>query len=454
MSKKYTLCSVVLSLLVALFLGIVMPKELVYKQNYVSVKLNIRTVNNIDIKIYYTESDKDAYSEDKCQKKSIYEGTEFTTLVFDLPVSQINTIRVDFEGEIQGVDIKSIEVVCNSDATVFDCQAIDSFDKNDIVGTQLEDGYLSIEAGNTDPFLAHSETFVAEPDKSINYRAIVMVLAFALILAVLMLNKTVLLEMLVGIWAARKQIKSLAVSDFKSRFSGSYLGVFWGVIQPIMTILLFWFVFQVGFRSQPMSNAPFILWLVAGMIPWNFFSDAWLNGNGAFTGYSYIVKKLVFNIDILPLVKILASSIMNIIFNIIIITVYGLYGRLPILHLIDMLYFSLCLTALALGLSMITATLNVFMKDVGQFLNIAMQFIMWLTPIMWDYNMLSGGWSWFYKINPLFYVINGYREALIDGKWFFSNFYMMIWFWAITITLNIVGVRLMKKLKPHFADVL
>ena len=221
-----------------------------------------------------------------------------------------------------------------------------------------------------------------------------------------------------------------------------------------MTIILFWFVFQVGFRSQPISNAPFLLWLVAGMIPWNFFSDAWINGNNAFTGYSYIVKKLVFNIDILPLVKVSASFIMNIIFNLLIILVYALYGRMPVLHLIDMVYYSICLTMLALGLSMITSTLNVFMKDVGQFLNIIMQFMMWLTPIMWDYHMLSPKWSWAYRFNPLFYVTNGYREALIDGHWFTHNYYMMIWFWVLTIALNIIGLRLMRKLKPHFADVL
>lgn len=453
MSKKYTLASIVLSLILTIFLGAVMPKDLVYKQNYISVKLNIRTVNDIDIKFYYADS-LEGYSEAKCQKKSIYQGTDFEELIFDLPVSQMETFRVDFEGEVQGVDIKSIEIYSKTNSVLYDGKDLEAFDKNDILGATVVEDYLSIEAGDVDPFIARTEKHVADPDKSVNYRIIVMIGVFIALLAVLLLNKAVILDMLLGIWTARKQIKSLAVSDFKSRFSGSYLGVFWGVLQPIMTILLFWFVFQVGFKSQPMSNAPFILWLVAGMIPWNFFSDAWMNGNGAFTGYSYIVKKLVFNIDILPLVKILASSIMNIIFNTIIIVVYALYGRMPVLHLIDMLYYSICLTALALGLSMITSTLNVFMKDVGQFLNIAMQFIMWLTPIMWDYNMLSEKWSWFYRWNPLFYVINGYRESLIDGKWFFSSFYMMLWFWAITILLNIVGIRLMKKLKPHFADVL
>ena len=103
---------------------------------------------------------------------------------------------------------------------------------------------------------------------------------------------------------------------------------------------------------------------------------------------------------------------------------------------------------------MITATLNVFMKDVGQFLTVVMQFLMWLTPIMWDYHMLSGKFVWLYKLNPLFYIVNGYRTSLIEGQWFFTNYYGMLWFWFVTILINVAGIKLMIKLKPHFADVL
>ncbi len=454
MSKKYTIIAIIISLLAAIFLGLVMPKELIYRQGDIDIEINMRVDNSTTVKLYYLENEGEEFTEAKCVPKKIDASSEMKAYKFSVPVKEIKLLRIDCDIEVEFWDIESIVVDVDGEETIYTPEQIDLYNKNDIPAATVSAEYITFRTGDVDPFITTKCDFVVAVDKSVDYRLVVMPIVFVILLIVLLCNKQVLLDMLVGIWAARKQIKSLAVSDFKSRFSGSYLGVFWGVIQPIMTILLFWFVFQVGFRSQPMSNAPFILWLVAGMIPWNFFSDAWLNGNGAFTGYSYIVKKLVFNIDILPLVKIMASSIMNIIFNAIIIIVYGLYGRLPILHLIDMLYFSLCLTALALGLSMITSTLNVFMKDVGQFLNIAMQFIMWLTPIMWDYNMLPGSWSWFYKLNPLFYVINGYREALIDGRWFFSNFYMMLWFWAITITVNIVGIRLMKKLKPHFADVL
>ena len=250
------------------------------------------------------------------------------------------------------------------------------------------------------------------------------------------------------------QVFALAISDFKGRFSGSYLGIFWGIIQPLSTILLFWFVFQVGFRSNPIDDVPFILWLAAGMIPWNYFYDSWFGGTSTFNAYSYIVKKVVFKIEVLPLVKVLSSSILNLIFNGILVIIYCIYGRFMGLHLFDMLYFSVCLFVLTLGLSYVTATLNVFIKDIGQFMGIILQVLMWMTPLMWSYEMIPDSMAWFYKLNPLHYILNGYRESLINGRWFYYHWVQMIWFWVVTLTIFFVGRKLMNRMKDHFADVL
>lgn len=251
------------------------------------------------------------------------------------------------------------------------------------------------------------------------------------------------------------QIISLSCSDFQNRFSGSYLGVFWGVLQPLSNILLFWFVFQVGFRSNPVGDVPFILWLSAGMIPWNYFYDSWYGGTSAFTSYAYIVKKVVFKIEILPLVKVLSATILNLIFNGILIIIYCLYGRFMGFHIFDMMYFSFCLFCLTLALSYITATLNVFIKDVGLFMGIVLQILMWMTPLMWSYEMIPDmPYCLMYKLNPLFYVLNGYRESLIYGSWFYTHWLLMIWFWCVTLLLLFTGKKLMSKMKDQFADVL
>lgn len=290
--------------------------------------------------------------------------------------------------------------------------------------------------------------------------SVILFSSIATIITIWINNKKYFIEKIDGnekikkIYVSIDQIFSLAVGDFKSRFSGSYLGIFWGIIQPLSTILLFWFVFQVGFRAQPIENVPFILWLSAGMIPWNYFYDSWFGGTSSFTGYSYIVKKVVFDIKLLPLVKIISSTFLNIIFNIILLVIYCLYEVFPGIHIIDIVYFSMCILIYTLGLSYITATLNVFIKDTGQVLGIILQFIMWMTPMMWQYTMIPDKYSWFYKINPLHYIINGYRESLIYGHWFFYHKVQMLWFWIITLIVLCIGYKLMNKLKGHFADVL
>ncbi len=70
----------------------------------------------------------------------------------------------------------------------------------------------------------------------------------------------------------RKLIINLAKNDFKVKYAGSYFGVFWAFFQPIIQILIFWFVFQVGFQAGPVKGYPYVLWLIAGIIPWFFFS--------------------------------------------------------------------------------------------------------------------------------------------------------------------------------------
>lgn len=255
-------------------------------------------------------------------------------------------------------------------------------------------------------------------------------------------------------WRNRNLLLNMSKTDVKSRFSGSYFGVVWAVIQPIMTILIFWFVFQVGFRAQPISDVPFILWLCAAMIPWNFFADAIINSTGAFTSYSFVVKKLVFKIGLLPLVKVLASFYLNLAFNVLLILVYTLYGKFPGFHLISILYYNICIFALITALAYFIATLNVFVKDATQIVGILLQFGVWLTPIMWEETIIPEQFHWIIKLNPIYYIINGYRESLINGVWFYHHPIQTIYFWAITLVIGIIGLAFFKKMKSHFADVL
>lgn len=102
------------------------------------------------------------------------------------------------------------------------------------------------------------------------------------------------------LWEKRKLILDLAKADFKKRFVGSYLGIFWIFVQPVVTIIIYYYIFQLGFKSNPQADVPYVVWLLPGIIPWFFFNEAVMNGTVSMLNYQHLVKKMVFPIKIIP----------------------------------------------------------------------------------------------------------------------------------------------------------
>src|SRR5262245_1499296 len=95
----------------------------------------------------------------------------------------------------------------------------------------------------------------------------------------------------------RHIILELTKQDFRVKYLGSYLGMLWAFVQPTVYICILWFVFQLGFRSSPVAGVPFILWLMAGIVPWFFFNDALTGGTNSVLDNSFLVKKMTFSIS-------------------------------------------------------------------------------------------------------------------------------------------------------------
>ncbi|MFD2703146.1 ABC transporter permease [Paenibacillus shunpengii] len=248
--------------------------------------------------------------------------------------------------------------------------------------------------------------------------------------------------------------KDLTKNDFKKRYLGSYLGIIWAFVQPLISILLFWFVFQVGFRSTPVDNVPFILWLCCAIIPWNFFSDAVQSSTSAITENAFLVKKVVFRIEILPIVKISSALFVHLFFLVFLFGMFLIYGyELSIYHL-QVIYYLFASIVLILGITWITSSLVIFLKDIAQIVAMFMQFGFWLTPIFYPLDMVPINLQFLFKLNPMFYITNGMRNTFIDQRWFWEDSILTSYFWIFTLVTFVVGYVLFKKLKPHFADVL
>lgn len=271
-------------------------------------------------------------------------------------------------------------------------------------------------------------------------------------------SKNILLE----IAENRGLIKSLAKNDFKTKFAGAYLGIIWAFVQPVVTVLIYWFVFDkaIGARVQIRGDLPlpYVLWLVSGIVPWFFFSDCVSAGTVALVEYNYLVKKVVFNIDILPVVKVISSIFVHIFFVAFTVLLFLLFGYMPDFYMLQALYYSLGVLILALGIAYLTSSVSVLFPDVRQIVNIALQVGIWMTPIMWNIDdmksKIPGAAMVILKCNPLYYIVQGYREAFIDKAWFWEHPGMTAYFWVFTAVICWLGVTVFKRLKVHFADVL
>lgn len=271
-----------------------------------------------------------------------------------------------------------------------------------------------------------------------------------------------LMTLPVELWQSRHLIWKLAVNDFKNRYAGSYLGRLWAFAQPVVTVLLYWFVF--GYVMMPDKKelltsgveTPYVLWLTAGLVPWFYFSEGISNGTTSLLEYSYLVKKVVFKISIIPLVKLIAASFVHLFFVAFMLVLYFCYGYKPDIYLLQLPYFSFCMFMFILALSYATCSIAVFFRDLMQIVNICLQAGMWATPILWNISMLDAHplLQKILKCNPVFYIVNGYRDALFAKTWFWQDFYSTAYFWIVTAVLFGLGALIFRRLKVHFADVL
>ena len=151
----------------------------------------------------------------------------------------------------------------------------------------------------------------------------------------------------VELYQNRHLIWKLAKNDFKKRYAGSYLGAVWAMVQPVITVVMYWLVFDVIMGSAGMamrggSDIPFVLFLTAGLVPWFYFNEAWTNGTMALLEYNYLVKKVVFKISILPIIKVIGATFVHVFFICILLLIAAFYGYTPTLYTLQIFYYSFC----------------------------------------------------------------------------------------------------------------
>jgi lipopolysaccharide transport system permease protein/teichoic acid transport system permease protein len=256
------------------------------------------------------------------------------------------------------------------------------------------------------------------------------------------------------IYDKRSILYELAKRDFQQQYTGSYLGFIWVFLQPLIFITVLYMVFTFGFkRAASPDGIPFSVYLISGMILWLFFSENFGKSTSTIRQHSFLLKKVDFRLSILPIIKLLSASIPHIFFIFVAIVVAAINGIYPSVYTLQIIYYFTATLVLLLGLGWLTSSTNVFVPDVAKIVTIFIQFGFWLTPIFWNIDKIPEKYQWIIKLNPLVYLIEGYRDSIIYKIPFWEKPYQTLYFWIFTFIILWLGITIFRKLRPHFAEV-
>jgi lipopolysaccharide transport system permease protein len=263
------------------------------------------------------------------------------------------------------------------------------------------------------------------------------------------------LDFLHSIKKNRFLIISMVKRDLKGRYSGSFMGMLWSLLNPLSLFCIYTFVFSIILKGQvgrEYGNIPFAIWLLAGMIPWIFFSEAVSQAATTITGNAQLVKKSVFDKDILPLCAVGANFVNHFIYLslfVIAIVFVGLTPRVSYLWLIP-LWLLVFLHALAW--SYLLSSLNVYIRDIGQSLGLLLLLAFFSTPIVYPAEMAPAWAQMILRFNPYCHIVHFYREVLLLGKLPDPVLFMML-FLAIA-AFFVISKTVFDRLSLGFADAL
>jgi lipopolysaccharide transport system permease protein/teichoic acid transport system permease protein len=256
------------------------------------------------------------------------------------------------------------------------------------------------------------------------------------------------------VYQMRSLIFELTKRDFKQHYIGSFLGLFWAFLEPLITMLIMWFIFTYGFKARVGGDVPFVAYLFTGMVPFTLFQSAVGEGAGIIRSYAFLVQKMNFKASILPLIKLNSALILHVVFLSILIGMLLAMRLLPSFYWLQLFYYLAAMTYLILGLNWLISALGVFVKDITHVITILLRLCFWFTPIFWHLDMMPESTRVYFKISPIFYLVQGYRETFIYHKPFWDQPLYMLYFWAFSTAIFVTGVVVFKRLRPHFAEVL
>jgi lipopolysaccharide transport system permease protein len=248
----------------------------------------------------------------------------------------------------------------------------------------------------------------------------------------------------------------LVARELKERYAGSAFGILWTFLHPILLILLYWLVFsqvlQIRVKTNT-GNIPFLPFLLSGLLPWFALQEGILRGASAIVDKRHIIKKVIFPVELFPLSSVMSAFIHHSVGIVIFLFSFfiweGAVTAQQILFIMILLCVQILLTA---GLSLLFASLSVYLRDIIQVLGVLFQVIFYLSTILYPLTSVPGRLKVFILANPVTALIESYHSAILFGV--FPGIGSFLYLLILTALAVTAGIYTFRKLKKGFADVL
>ncbi len=244
-------------------------------------------------------------------------------------------------------------------------------------------------------------------------------------------------------------LNQLVLREIKARYKQSIIGYAWIILNPLIQLLVFSFVFSVIFKF-PTGNVPYSVFLFIGLLPWIYLQTSLSSSSSVLVDNAPLIKKVSFPREIFPYSVILAKSV-DLFFSLLLLFIFMLFYKVPlypsIIFVIPLLFIQIILMT---GLALFLSSANLFYRDIQYLANLILMIWMYLTPIVYPLSLIPKDFVWLYKLNPLVGVIEGYRSAVLNQPF---DTVTILWSTASSLLVFLMGFWLFKKSEKVFADI-
>lgn len=267
---------------------------------------------------------------------------------------------------------------------------------------------------------------------------------------------SIFIEFIKNLYRDRQMIMMMAIRELRVRYVGSLFGLFWAVINPLSQVAIYGIVFGVFLKTKPnpvYGTDSFFLYLLCGLIPWQFFSQTLGASTGVILSNSNLIKKAAgFPSEVLPIITIISNVINHLIALVLLLAIILIFGiNLSPAALLIFVYLFLMIV-FTIGVSWIFASINVYMRDVQQIIGVIITGWFFFTPIFYSSTIIPPKILPLLKLNPMYHVIEGYRYTLLAGKIPPADSFLLLLLFSV-LAFGVGGI-LFRRLKPGFAELL